>query len=227
MLVRVGIVDSGVSPEQETAVVAAVGIVAHRGARVARLAAVTDPVGHGTAVAALVLAQAPMARLINAQVFAQGRHADAVCVAEAINWCLEHDVRVVNLSLGLTVDHDVLRAAFAAAVARDVIMVAAFPARGASVYPAAYAGAVTVSGDARCNAQNWSVIEPGRLYGAAPLAADGVTSGGASYAAARMSGHAARFLAARPEARAEDFREWLAGAAAFRGRERCQPAMAS
>ena len=226
MLVRVGIVDSGVAPEQAGALVASVGIVAHGTAGVARLAAVCDPVGHGTAVATLVLEQAPMARLVSAQAFAKERHAVAACVAEGIDWCLEHEVRVVNLSLGLTVDHDLLRSACAAAVARGVIVVAAFPARGGSVYPAAYPGVVAVSGDARCAAQTWSVIEPERLYGAAPLAADGVTSGGASYAAARMSGHAARFLAAWPDARAEDFRDWLAAGAAFRGRERRQPVTA-
>lgn len=227
MSVRVGMVDSGISPAQARALVASVRIVAHSAAGVARLAAVDDPVGHGTAVATLVLAQAPMARLVSAQVFAHGRHADAACVAEGINWCLEHDVRVVNLSLGLTVDHHVLRAACAAAVARGTIVVAAFPARGGSVYPAAYPGVVAVSGDARCSAQSWSVIEPGRLYGAAPLAADGLTSGGASYAAARLSGQAAHFLAGWQDARVEDFLDWLAAGAAVRGRERRQPVTAA
>lgn len=226
MLVRVGMVDSGVSPEQRAAVVASVGIVTHSVLGTARLAAVDDPVGHGTAVATLVLAQAPLARLVSAQAFADGRHADAACVADGIAWCLEHEVRVINLSLGLVVDHDVLRAACALAVSRDAIMVAAFPARGGSVYPAAYPGVVAVSGDARCTSHTWSVIEPGRLYGAAPHASDGLTSGGASYAAARVSGHAASFLAAWPDARADDFREWLSAMAEFRGRERRQPVAA-
>ena len=226
MSVRVGIVDSGISPQQARTVVASIAIVAHGATGVTRLAAVDDPLGHGTAVATLVLAQAPTAHLFCAQAFAHGRQADAACVAEGISWCLEHEVRVVNLSLGLTVDHHVLRAACAVAVARGVIVVAAFPARGGSVYPAAYPAVVAVSGDARCNAQSWSVLEPGRLYGAAPLAANGLTSGGASYAAARMSGHAARFLAAWHDARAEDFLDWLAAGAAMRGRERRQPVKA-
>lgn len=226
MLVRVGIVDSGVAPEHAGALVASVGIVAHRAAGMTRLAAIDDPVGHGTAVATLVLEQAPMAHLVSAQVFAKERHADAACVAEGINWCLEQEVHVVNLSMGLTADHVLLRSACVAAVARGVIVVAAFPARGSSVYPAAYPDVVAVSGDARCTAQTWSIIEPWPLYGAAPLAADGVTSGGASYAAARMSGHAARFLAMWPDFRTEDFRNWLAAGAVFRGRERRQPVMA-
>jgi hypothetical protein len=226
MSVRVGIVDSGVSPAQAAAVVASVGIVTHGALGTTRLAAVDDPVGHGTAVVALLLAQAPMARLFSAQAFADGCHADAACVADGIIWCLEHEVRVINLSLGLVVDHDVLRQACAVAVARGTILVAAFPARGGSVYPAAYPGVVAVSGDARCNSHTWSVIEPGRLYGAAPLAADGVTSGGASYAAARVSGLAAGFVALWPDAQAADFREWLSTAAEFRGRERRQPVRA-
>ena len=62
MSVRVGIVDSGVGPAQQGALVASVAIVAHGAAGVARLAAVDDPVGHGTAIAALVLAQEGMDR---------------------------------------------------------------------------------------------------------------------------------------------------------------------
>jgi subtilisin family serine protease len=218
MPVKVGIVDSGIALAQVASPTTSISF-----AGTARPAANGDGVGHGTSVAKLVRVLAPMTHLLNAQAFIGGRHADAACVAEAIDWCLEQQARVINLSFGLSADHAALRAACAAAVARGVIVVASSPARGGSVYPAAYAGVLAVSGDARCAAQEWSVIEPGRLVGASTLAADGVTPGGASYAAARMSGHAAHFLVTRPDAGADDFRQWLAAGAAFRGRERRQP----
>jgi hypothetical protein len=75
-----------------------------------------------------------------------------------------------------------------------------------------------VSGDARCAPEEWSAIAPD-LFGAAPSAADGIALGGASYAAARISGQAARFLAGRFGAGVEEFRAWLTDGAAYRGRE--------
>lgn len=222
MQVKVGIVDSGVSPAQRGTLAACVGIVAGA-AGVEHAVAHDDAVGHGTAVAQIILSEAPHAKLVSAQAFAGLRQADAACVAAAIDWCIEQRVHIVNLSLGLAMDEAVLRAACRAALANGAIVVAAFPARGGSVYPAAYPGVLAVSGDARCGPAVWSVIEEHWLYGAAPLAADGLTRGGASYAAARLSGRAARFLASWPTAGADDFRHWLEAGAAFRGRERRRP----
>ena len=219
MQVKVGIVDSGVSRAQRGTLAACVGI-APGGAGVERAVAHDDLMGHGTAVAQIILAEAPHAQLVSAQAFAGLRQADAACVAAGIDWCIEQRVRIVNLSLGLATDEPVLSAACRAAVAHGAIVIAAFPARGGSVYPAAYPGVLAVSGDARCGVGAWSIIEEQRLYGAAPFAADGLTPGGASYAAARLSGRAARFLASWPGAGADDFRRWLEAGAAFRGRER-------
>lgn len=219
MQVKVGIVDSGVSAAQRGALVACVGIAAS-GSVVERTVAHDDPLGHGTAVAQIILSEAPQAQLVSAQAFAGLRQADPACVAAGIDWCIEQRARIVNLSLGLATDEAVLRAACRAAVADGAIIVAAYPARGGSVYPAAYAGVFAASGDARCAPDVWSVIDEGLLYGLAPFAADGLTRGGASYAAARFSGLAARFLAAWPSAGASDFRRWLEAGAAFRGRER-------
>lgn len=221
MQVKVGIVDSGVSAAQRGALAACVGVAAS-GSGVERTVAHDDPVGHGTAVAQIILAEAPHARLVSAQAFVGLRQADPACVAAGIDWCIEQRARIVNLSLGLATDEAVLRAACRAAVAHGAILVAAFPARGGSVYPAAYPGVFAASGDARCTPGIWSVIEEHRLYGVAPFAADGSTRGGASYAAARLSGRAARFLAAWPAAGAGDLRQWLEAGAVFRGRERCR-----
>ena len=149
MQVKVGIVDSGVAPAQRGALAACVGIAAG-GAGVERAVAHDDPVGHGTAVAQIILAEAPQAQLVSAQAFAGRRQADAACVAAGIDWCLEQGARIVNLSLGLATDQAVLGAACRAAVAHGAIVVAAFPARGGSVYPAAYPGVLAASGDARC-----------------------------------------------------------------------------
>jgi subtilisin family serine protease len=221
--VKVGIVDSGIGAAQRGSLAASIGIAGRDGERATRCVAVDDLVGHGTAVAAIILAQAPSVRLLSAQVFGATRRADPGYVAEALDWCIEQHARIINLSLGLVQDHDLLRAACASAVASGAIVVASAPARGARVYPAAYPGVIAVSGDARCTMREWSLIEPGQLYGAPPLGPDGVTPCGASLAAARISAQAATFVEARAGASADDFRDWLDHGAAFQGRERRQP----
>lgn len=219
MQVKLGIVDSGVSAAQRGALAACVGVAAS-GSGVQRMVAHDDPVGHGTAVAQIILSEAPQAQLVSAQAFLGPRQADPACVAAGIDWCIEQRARIVNLSLGLPTDEPVLAAACRAALAAGAIVVAACPARGQRVYPAAYPGVLAVCGDARCGPGAWSFIAGPSLYGAAPLDADGSTRGGASYAAARLSGLAARFLAARPTAGADELHRWLQGGAASLGRER-------
>ena len=221
---RLGIVDSGVAPALRPRLAAETRVLLRADGSVGRSAAIDDAIGHGSEVARIILDLAPAASLLSAQAFTDSRTVDAGVVAEGIAWCLEQGARIVNLSLGLRSDKAVLRSACERARASGALLVAAFPARGEAVYPAAYPGVLAVSGDARCDAENWSVIAAGRLVGAATAAAnsaaDGTTPGGASYAAARISALAARFFSARPRADAEDFLVWLDSDAAFRGRER-------
>lgn len=215
--------------------------------------------GHGTEVARLILAAAPDAALLDARVFTDGQAASAEVVAEAIHWAVDQGAGLINLSLGLRDDRWALRHACACAHAAGVLLVASMPARGAAVYPAAYPDVIAVCGDARCRPDEWSQIAP-RLFGACPAAPDAgdfafsrgaadrpVHSGGgngarapsdrrggASYAAARVSGQAARWLGDRPDGAAGDAAHphdhrvdhlinYLAAGAAYRGRERHLP----
>lgn len=219
MPVRLGLVDSGIALTQQTILAAAIDLSAAHGVGTMQSRASDDALAHGTAVANIVLGLAPQVRLLDAQAFGQDRQAEPIRVAQAIEWCVAQRAQVINLSFGLRGDHIALRVACAAAIAEGVILVASWPARGGSVYPAAYPGVIAVCGDARCAENQWSEIETRRLYGAPACAADGRTPGGASYATARLSGHAARYLDMQPTANVEGFRAWLTSAAAFHGRE--------
>lgn len=223
MSVKVAIIDSGIGP----------GLDADVGARVAMCLADdgqvqcaagdrTDSIGHGTAVASLILARASRCSLLSAQVFYAARPTAARVIAAAIEWCVAEGARVVNLSLGLRDDRRVLRDSCLAAISRDVLLVASHPARGATTYPAAYPGVLAVTGDIRCGEGDCSSIAQNRLFGASPLPPDGFPGGGASYAAARMAGLAAVFFDAYPAATAADFRNHLQAVARFHGRERRQ-----
>jgi hypothetical protein len=181
-----------------------------------------DALGHGTALARLVLAAAPRARLVDAQVFGTSFLAAPAAVAAAIDWAIGAGARIVNLSFGLRADRDVLRGACARAVAAGALVVAASPARGAPVFPAAYPGVLRVCGDARCRAGEVSDLEgePADV-GAAPDGG-GTTgaSGGASFACARVAGLLAAALGETPGLDAAAAVARLRAGAAYRGRER-------
>lgn len=220
MQLSVGIVDSGAGQSVRRKLLAETRLVPRPDGHIDRAAAGDDALGHGAEIARIILDLAPAASLVCAQAFSERRVADAGLVAQGVHWCLEQGVRIINLSLGLHADVEALRQACGRAAASGVLLVAAYPARGGPVYPAAYAEVVAVSGDARCSGSSWSVIESNRLIGASTAAADGKSHGGASYAAARISGLAARFFGAWPNADARDCMAWLQSEATFRGRER-------
>jgi hypothetical protein len=221
MPVKVAIVDSGIGAELDAAVGARVALRLAEDGQVQCLPGDgSDALGHGTAVASLVLAGAPRCSLLSAQVFYAAKPTAVRVIAAAIEWCVVAGARVINLSLGLREDRRDLRESCLAAIAQGVLLVASHPARGAGAYPAIYPGVLAVHGDCRCGEDDCSNITRDTLYGASPLPPRGFSGGGASYAAARMSGLAGAFFEAYPAATTADFRNHLFTTARFHGRER-------
>jgi len=221
--VRVGVVDSGIDradPALLPTVMAARAFLRSPDGLVQRVAPCDDSVGHGSAVAALIADGAGQrVEFVDAQVFAAAQAIDAGLLADAIDWCVENSVRVLNLSLGLHADRPLLRDACARASAAGVTLVAACPARGGATFPAAYPEVVAVSGDARCVAGGWSLLADRPHFGASPCALSPAAGGGASYAAARISGVAAAFFSRQPAAGYADLLAHLRAGAGFVGRE--------
>ncbi len=200
MTVRIGIIDSGAG---EGVAAAAARFVVDSDGAVDVLPARADRLGHGTAVAELILRRAPTALLYVAQVFDKRGLATPLTVAAGLNWLVGRGVRLVNMSLGLTEDREPLRQACAQAVAAGVLIVASVPAMGPQVYPAAYPGLVRVTGDGRCRGDQVAAICSDRAdLGADPAfhARAGGNIAGASVAAARITGALAATLIVNPEA---------------------------
>lgn len=216
--VRVGVIDSGIDAASRD-IFAACAFARSTPGDIVRLAPHGDSLGHGSEVAALIALGHPQAEFADAQVFAAAQAIDAGLLAAAIDWCVEHAVRVVNLSLGLRADRPLLRAACARASAAGLTLVAATPARGGDTFPAAYPQIIAVSGDARCEDVSWSWLDEGLRAGASPRPLLPAAGGGASYAAARLSGVIAAFFSAQPAAGHADLLAYLRTGASVLGRE--------
>lgn len=190
--VKVGLLDDGVAGAPAHSVVSMREFV--------QPARVPAAGGHGSAMAAIITGLAGQVSLCDARVFPPRGAATPAALAAALDWLVEQDVELVNISLGLRDDRDVLRQSCARALERGLLLVAAAPARGAAVYPAAYAGVLRVTGDARCAPGEYTWLDSAQaMIGACVGGLDhvpGNPGGGASCAAAHVSGELARLRSA-------------------------------
>ena len=181
MIWRVGLIDS-CGAWRGAADAAA---FASEGTRVECVSPVPDPTGHGSRIAGLLTEDGAPVELLLAQVFLNVRPASPAAVAASVDWAVSRGVHLIHLSLGLAADRAVLRAAVARAIDSGIVVVAAMPARGEPVYPAAYPSVIGGTGDARCGPGEISVLGP-RLFGGCAETARG-RRGGASVGAAWVS----------------------------------------
>jgi hypothetical protein len=185
-----------------------------------------DLLGHGTALARIVLARAVPARLAVARIFSDRLACSPAAAAAGLAWLVDQGARVINMSFGLREDRAVLRESCERAAAAGVILFGAAPARGPGVYPSSYDGVIRMSGDARLRPGEISVL--GGLqadFGACPQALEadrtkGGPVGGASFAVAHATAIALPFLAGNPVAGAADLCDYLTSIARFHGPER-------
>jgi type VII secretion-associated serine protease mycosin len=122
----------------------------------------SDPVGHGTTVAALIAGRdddgrgvvglAPNAKILPVRVLnTENRYDDATTVANGLRWAVDHGARVVNLSLGGSGASPALAEALDYAFDKDVVVVACTgnvspPASTQVWYPAREPGVLAVAG---------------------------------------------------------------------------------
>jgi hypothetical protein len=184
-----------------------------------------DYLRHGTIIAQAIEESVRSAEFLVAQIFGDRPTTTPAIVTAGLDWLVDKGARIVTMSFGLRADRPVLHEACMRAVAAGVILVAASPARGGAVFPAAYPGVISVSGDARLQKGELSVLGPDGHFGAyAWLEGTDETgrprSGGASFAVATLACHAARFLERTPHASPADVIDYLTKQARYQGPER-------
>lgn len=148
-MTRVGLIDSGVAARHASRVQAARTFWLEDHQVSFQEGVAVDVLGHGSALADVLLAD-PRTSLVVARVFLDRLVTTAAQVAAAFDWMTIQRVPLINVSVGLLEDREVLREAVDRSVSVSTTIVAATPARGGPVYPAEYQGVLRATGDARC-----------------------------------------------------------------------------
>lgn len=191
-----------------------------------------DESGHGTMIAGIIAGRvtpssgfhgmAPLASILPIRVLRdEQRNFDDEAprrIATAIRWAVDHEAKVINLSL-VTERTPELDAAVRYAQERDVVLVAAAGndgagPRGPAPYPAAYPGVIAVAGVDEQGARvatsttgdHVDIAAPGwNIHGPAPNGTGYVVrpEGGTSFAAAYVTGTVALLRAYRTDLDAE------------------------
>ncbi len=195
-MIKVGVVDSGFFAHQQEWIADSAAFVMQDNS-LWMADAEPDQLGHGSHIIDTIHQVAPDTRFYLAQVFQERFTTSTGQVSAAIDWLIEQEVDVINMSLGLRQDRESLRDSIQAALNAGIVICASSPAKGDPVYPAAYPGVFRMTGDARCAAEEWSYLETEYAdFGGHVRSADDQQAG-ASMGTARMSGHVCNLLLAQ------------------------------
>ena len=182
-----------------------------------------DGSGHGTSMAGMIAAKdngfgitgiAPQADLYSLRVLDNDNSCTLSQLLSAIYWAIDNNIDIMNMSLGTSVDSDILHQAVADAYRQGCLVVAAAGNENASdiLYPAAYAevlsvGATNASGDLvgdYPSGDNLDVLAPGKNVPSTGLLDGVVILDGTSISTAQVTG-AAAILWSQDRTKSPDF----------------------
>lgn len=123
--VRIGIIDTGISPHPDLRVRGRFNAIAGTPD--------TDENGHGTHVSGTasalnnsfgVVGVAPKARLYSVKAFDASGSAFVSDIVEALEWCISHNMQVINMSFGIREVSDTVKEQIERAYRKGIVMVA-------------------------------------------------------------------------------------------------------
>jgi subtilisin family serine protease len=157
-----------------------------------------DLLGHGTAVMAAIQEKAPDAEYFAVRVFCNSLRTSIDSLVKGIEWCIEKQVHVINLSLGTAnpTHRDRFLPLIARAAETGATLVSARDANGNLALPGSLPGVIGVSLDWDCPRESY-YLKGGEWYASGyPRALPGVPPRrnlhGISFAVANMTGFIAR-----------------------------------
>ena len=216
--IRIAIVDSGIEASHEDVGDVAGGVHIQIGGEgeAVFLDDHADCAGHGTACAGIIRKKAPDAALYSVRIFDASLMADGRALIAAIQWCIDNEMDVVNLSLGTTdvTFKKALQKVCRKAVDAGVLLVAAESNDGGESYPAVFPEVIGVTGGAIYEPDGFYYREGHRIECVARgdeqrvcwLNGKHIMTGGNSFAAPHITGIIAHLLEQYPKCSVQDIR---------------------
>lgn len=216
--IRTAIVDSGIDASHSGVrdVAGRVQIQISEEGEVLFLDDHADYTGHGTACAGIIRKKAPDAALYSVRIFDESLIADGRALIAAIQWCIDNEMDVVNLSLGTTdvTFKESLQKVCRKAVDAGVTLVAAESNDGGESYPAGFPEVIGVTGGAIYEVDGFYYRKDQRIECVARgdeqrvcwLNGKHIMTGGNSFAAPHITGIVAHLLEQHPKCSVQDIR---------------------
>ena len=201
--VRIAIIDSGVNSGHPHIASVSGGVAVRAGPCYDTLPeAYVDVLGHGTAVMAAIQEKAPRAQYFAVKLFHNTLSAKVSELSAAMEWSIEHEMDVINLSLGTPdLRHaEKLQSLVEQAAKRGIVIVSARKSNGRRYFPGALPRVISVEVDWNCDRNSYWVQQTidGPLFYASgyprPLPEVPLKRNlhGISFAVANMTGFVAR-----------------------------------
>lgn len=211
MTIRIGVIDSGAAERQLYKVTDYRSFTDDE--------ELLDKLGHGTAVIERLLTAEADFEICLARVFSDQLICSVDQCVAAIDWLVALNPVFINMSFGLSRDSNALREACARAVEAGVGLIAASPAQGAEVFPAALPGVVRATGDARCRDGEIAWLASTQADVAGYVGDPKIGPAGASIGCASVSARLLPIIEDDPDLEFSHFVELLAADAEYQGIE--------
>ncbi len=220
--IKVAVIDSGINFSTDLPVAVRKNFIPEE----ERSVLYEDPSGHGTAVAGVIAALDndegitginPRVELYSARVLDAKLEALAGRIVEAIDWAVEQDVDIINMSFGLAKNVKELEEAVERAAEEGILLVAAAGNGETVAYPAAYdeviaVGSVTAEGLAAEGSAGGEALElmaPGKNILSSGIFGGVTGMSGTSMAAPHVAGAASVLMELNPDMPADYIRALL------------------
>ncbi|MUG23708.1 S8 family serine peptidase [Paenibacillus macerans] len=104
---------------------------------------------HGTLCAAIIEKYSKYKQIYSVKILNERGKATSKQLAAAITWCIENDIKIINMSVGSTdrQDYDLIKQVVNQAYNKGIIIIAAASNRGDMTYPAAFSNTIGVKCD--------------------------------------------------------------------------------
>ncbi|MFY0677365.1 MAG: S8 family serine peptidase [Neptuniibacter sp.] len=177
--IKIAVIDSGYKPDHE--------LLIKDKKDFTESGSCIDKINHGSDVVDCIINTNPSVQIYCAKIFDRN-NTRIKNLLEALKWIIDLEVDIVNMSFGTDKFHIEAANLFNSLHRKNIHLVASSPSIGATVYPASFDNVISVTGDARCNVNEFS-IQPSTQadYGSSPRN-DSVKSAGSSIATANFTG---------------------------------------